>query len=76
MNFRGICEKKYYFDSSIFTALPIATKPYAHNTGSHIGIMPKRLFLRNTSTPVDMKILSEISIKKNHAKKMVHSDFL
>lgn len=35
---------------------------YAHKNGSQIGINPKRLFLKNISTPVLTNIHSEIVI--------------
>jgi len=47
---------------SLITPLFIAINEYAHNNGSHKGIIPNKVFLLNTSTFVDINILSKIII--------------
>jgi hypothetical protein len=73
MKKRGICERKFYFVSSILSDRDITTNQYAQRIGSHTGIIPKRLLRKNISTPVEIKKYSEINIAKNPTANTTYS---
>lgn len=62
-----------YDSSNIFDALRIATKPYAHKTGSQTGMSPNRVFLWKVSTPVLMKSDSDAVMTRSQKTKKTQS---
>src|SRR3989338_4779466 len=65
----------YHFTKYLLTLL-IATKPCPHKNGSHKGIVLNNEFLMNVSTPVDIKIHSNMIIKINPPTNTAHSLFV